>query len=93
MSEPRLYIQITRRRETSGIGDSVEIDGHVYRVVAMEASTPVTDASMDLDADRGDIIVSYQIEYVRPAPKRRLRTPAARPAPSPAPPAADPEGG
>lgn len=67
MTEPRSYTNITRRGETSGVGDILEIDGHLYRVVALDASTPVTDASMDLNAERGDMIVSYELDYVGPA--------------------------
>ena len=68
MSEPRRPTEIKRNRDTPRVGDTVEIEGRVYRVVGVDASTPGTDAAMALDAARGGMIISYQLEYVRPAP-------------------------
>jgi hypothetical protein len=67
MTQPKLLTQITRKRETSRIGDTVEIAGHIYRIVAMDAYTPRTDPATDIDAERGDVVVTYELEYVKPA--------------------------
>ncbi len=85
--QPRLLTQITRRRETSRVGDTVEIAGHIYRIVAMDAWTPKSDPANEIDAERGDMVVQYEVEYVAPAgppavaPKRATKVAAPKRAP------------
>jgi hypothetical protein len=83
MSEPRRNIEIKRRRDTSSVGDLVEIEGYLYRILSADATTPRPDAAQDLDPERGDMIIDYQLEYVRPAPgSPPPPRPAAKPAPA-----------
>ena len=77
MSEPGLFTQIKRSRETLRVGDTVEIAGHVYRVMAVDATTPRFAEEHDIDPERGDVILNYELEYVRPA-ARGTERPAAR---------------
>jgi hypothetical protein len=84
VTEPRLYTQVKRSRETLRVGDTVEIAEHVYRVVAVDATTPIkADQAADVDPERGDVILNYELEYVRPAAGGAVPRPAAKPARKP----------
>jgi hypothetical protein len=57
VTEPKLYAKIRRDKVPTEVGDTIDIDGHTYRV------SGVVDEIGDTDA----VVSSYEITYLAPA--------------------------